>query len=888
MRNWLKLVGRRLRALVRGERLDAELTDEIRLHIELETEDLMRMHGLSRDEARRRAMIGFGGVERYREAQRDARGVRWIEQLAQDAKYAVRSLRKSPGFVVTSALTIALGIGVTTTMYSVVNRLILHPLPFANGDRWRVFGILIPAEGNLRASAMSQDMVDWAKRATTVDAVSIVFETGGVLSAPGHSTVASGADISPELLLQLGVKPTIGRVFGPADASQGAERTMVLSDHFWRAEFGGSRDVLGEHVTIHDTSYVIVGVVPDQLDAINDYSNTAFWAPLTPTQMALFTRQDWGVRGVARLKPKVTVERAEQELNLLKRQEVLAAGGKVSGVIPTRLVRPGDVMGTNLQVGLWVLVGATLLVLLITCANVASLHLVRAANRARELSVRAALGASRGRLVRQMSVEGLILAAFGGTAGIIFGYWMLRAVILLRPQQLRQLDVVQFDRWVLLVGIALAGLTSLAYGVLPAWHATSARFATLLRSVASTGLSRARSRLQSAVIVGELALSVVLLTGAGLLVTSFARMNAKDPGFAPDGLLEMGIVLPAPAFPDSVARTTFWSGLTIRADAAPDVAAAIPVGYSLLQSSSGWSGSALEIEGAPPGPKDQEFIYSVRRVPAAYFAILGIHVLAGRTFTPEDERGQDQNVVIGQEMARRFWPNGSAVGHRFRTYRANPWLTVEGVVSDVGLIGPSPVNRDLQFYYPTPRAGLDQAAGIMVRLRPGADVSRTLAVLRSIVKSVNPRAVITDARSERSILDDNLASPRFSTTLMIVFAALALVLAAVGLYGLIAYAVSQRTHEIGVRVALGAGAGDVVRMVLGDGVRLAVAGLILGLGAALAAARLLTTLLYGVSPTDPLVLVTIPIVLVATSLLASYLAARRAACVDPVIALRAE
>ncbi len=888
MQNWLKRVGRRVRALVHGERLDAELSDEIRLHVDLETEDLMRTRGLSRDEARRQAMVAFGGVERYREAQRDARGVRWLEQLGQDVKYVVRSLRKSPGFVVTSVLTIALGIGVTTAVYSVVNRLILNPLPFADGDRWRVVGMLIPAEGNLRTSAMTQDMIDWATRAKSVDDVSIVLEAGGILTARGHSTLAFGADVAPDLLRELGVKPIIGRVFGPGDGGPGAERTMVLSDHFWRAEFGGSQDVLGSHVTIHDTSYVIVGVVPDQLDAIDDYSNRAFWAPLTPGQMALFTRQGWGVRGIARLKPGVTVERAEDELNLLKRQQWLAGGGKVSDFVPTRLLRPGDVMGTNLQVGLRVLVGATLLVLLIACANVASLHLVRAARRAPELSVRAALGASRGRLVRQMSVEGSMVAVLGGVAGIVLGYWMLRAVILLRPQQLRQLDVVQFDGRVLLFGVALAVLTSLVYSVLPAWHATSARFATLLRSVASTGLSRARSRLQAAVIVGELALSVVLLAGAGLLITSFTRMNVKDPGFAADGLLEMEIVLPAAAFPDSVARTTFWSNLTARAEAAPGVAAAIPVGYSVLQSSSGWSESALEIEGTPASPKDQQFIYSTRRVPGSYFGILGIRVLAGRTFTPDDERGETNSVIIGEGMARKFWPNESAVGRRFRTYGTGPWLTVEGVVSDVGMIGPSPQNRDLQVYYPAPKTALDHAAGLMVRTRSGANADRTLAALRSLVKSVNARAIIIEARSERSILDDNLASPRFSTTLMVVFAGLALVLAAIGLYGLIAYAVSQRTHEIGVRVALGAGTGDVSRMIIGEGVRLAAAGIVLGLALALAGARLLSALLYRVSPTDPMVFLSIPVVLVATALLASYLPARRAARVDPVIALRAE
>jgi putative ABC transport system permease protein len=457
------------------------------------------------------------------------------------------------------------------------------------------------------------------------------------------------------------------------------------------------------------------------------------------------------------------------------------------------------------------------------------------------------------------------------------------------PQQLQQLDVVGFDGRVLTVGLLLAALTSVLYSVLPAWYATGGKFAANLHGAAPSRLSQGRGRLQSAVIVGELALSVVLLAGSGLLTRSFARMNAVDPGFRPDGLLELQAALPREAFPDSTARAAFWAALVGRARSINGVSDVVPVPFGMLQSSSGWANTAIETDNPAVVPDTQHVIYSLRRVPGRYFGLLGIRVLAGHPFTPADDRGETNAVVIGAGMARKFWPNTNPVGRRLRLYAQGPWKTVEGVVSDVGLIGPSPENRDLQLYMPPDTAAeFTRAAGIMVRLRPGAGESRTLAALRTAVRSVNRNAVVLTARSERSILDDNLASPRFSTTLMDLFGAMAVLLALIGLYGVIAFVVGLRTREIGIRVALGARAGDIARGVLRDGLRLALVGLAVGIAVAVGATRLLSSLLYGVGPTDPVVFGGVALALVLVALGASFIPARRAARVDPMIALRAE
>ncbi len=895
MPNWMKRLGRRWRALFNGGALDAELDEEIRLHVELETEELMRALGLSYEEARRQAKVAFGGVERYREAQHDVRGVRWLEQLAQDVKYAVRSLRKTPGFTVTAVVTIALGIGVTTAVYSVIDRLLVDPLPFAHGDRTVVLGEEVP--GTTRNGAypsgwlLSNAVIDWAEHAETFAAVSPVHGGGATLRLGEQSLIVSESYVLTSLFSAMGVRPVIGRLFVDADSSAGAPRVMLLGEAFWRREFGADPKIIGRQLALDDTSYRVIGVVSDRLNALRGYQSVDAWLPITPPMFTHLGRTMQAVQAAGVVKPGVSRQRAAQELTVLRHRLMPPRTAEAVAHQPVaRLIDPSTLLSTGLVTGLWILFGATVLVMLIASANVANLQLVRASRRAEETAVRAALGASRGRLVRQLLVESSLLAVGGGAGGILLAWWGLRAIVATRPAALPELAAMRLDPRVLAYGLALIALTSLGYGVLPALHATGSRVADTLRSGGRIGRSRARRHAQAIVVVGEIALSLVLLVGAGLLTHSFARMMAINPGFQPAGLVEIGTFLPRDRYADSTSRANFWSTAVTRARALPGVEAAVPATGGMLQEYYGFGTGKLQVEEGPHAPAPVEITYSQRPVPGQYFRVMGIRLRAGRGFSPEDERGQTQNVIIDQSLAEKLWPGQSAIGKHYRPYYpAHPqsWKRVEGVVSDVGLVG-LPGVVSMQAYTPTRSNQLADAMGIMVRVRPGTDESRTIAALRGILHSIDPKLSPPTAISESSLLYTTVAIPRFSTTLLGVFAALALLLAAIGLYGVVAHAVSQRTHEIGVRIAMGARAADVVRLVIGDGARLAVVGVAIGLVAALAGARLVAGLLYEVSPIDPLVFVAIPLSLVVVALLASYLPARRAARVDPVIALRAE
>lgn len=890
MRRFFTKLARRVRALVHGDALDAELSDEIRLHIELETEDLMQTRGLSRDEARRQAMVGFGGVERYREAQRDARGVRWMEQLAQDVKYAVRSLRKSPGFVVTSVLTIALGIGVTTTVYSVVNRLILHPLPFAHEDRIAILAVQFPGR-DVSDWVTSNDVANWARNSASFETISLLDPyAGGLVSEPDRALVASGTGVSPTLFQSLGVQPVLGRTFVNADTARGAPRVIMLGEGFWRREFGARSDIVGQALKIKDTIYTVIGVAPEQLIALRDYQEVDLWVPITSARLAKLGATMQGIQGVGLLKSGVSVTRAAQELTLLMRRLMAATGPvKLADAPSAVLVRPSMLLSSSFTEGLWALFGATLLVLLIACANVANLQLVRASRRAQDTAIRAALGASRGRLLRQLMVESLALAVVGGVCGIAFAWAGLRVIVISHPDVLGQLATVQLDRRVLAFGVAMILCTSLIYGVVPALHTTRSRLAGALRRVSQAGHgSPGGRRLQSAIVVVEVAVACLLLIGAGLPTHSVLKMLAIDPGYTPAGMLEFS-VWPQTRYPDSTSQAGYWNSVLTRVRALPGVTAAVPASGSMLQGNLSTGGGNVEAEDGPLGGKLQFLTIVSRHVPGDYFRVLGIRMLAGQTFSAQDEQSEPNVEIIDKSMAERLWPGQQAVGKRFRwgtAPRFGPWITVKGVVSDVGLValGAFP----LQEYKPTRADNVSRMSGFFVRVSPNTNEQVALATVRSAVRSVDPLVPIPSAYTESEIVDGALAIPRFATALVGAFASLALLLAAIGLYGTIAYGVSQRTREIGVRIALGARTGDVSKLITGGGLRLALGGMVIGVVGALAGVRLLAGLLYGISPTDPAVFTAIPVGLLVVAGAASYLPARRAARVDPVIALRAE
>ena len=884
--HWIYTLPLRIRSLFQRTDVEQELDDEIRDHIERQTAANVSA-GMSTTDARTAALREFGGVERRKEEVRETRGVSLIEQCMQDFSYAIRCLRRSPGFTAATVLTLGLGIGVSSAAFSLVNRLVLHPLPFAAGDRL-VLVFMHDAKSDVSMSANTDAIGAWQQSAKSFDAMAVIGRGQYFLTDSTHAFITGGSDASPALLSMLDVVPVVGRNLLPSDTVVGAPRVAMLGELLWRREFGGRPDIVGRSVQLNDTLVTIVGVAPTQLNALMIYQPVGLWTPVSASR-ALTVRRSSGINVIARMRPGVTEADAQRELQDLDDRVRHDAGrpARTASSEVVRLARPSDFLGTELHVGLWIVFGATGLVLLIACANVANLQLVRMTRRAGELAVRRALGASSSRLARQLIIESGALTLVGTAAGVLFGSWILRAVVAMRPEQMRQLTVVRFDWAAVGFAVAAAMISSMVFAVAPAWRQGTAALADGLRISGAHSTAR-RRWLQPVVVSGEIALSLVLLMGAGLLVRSFVRMQRVDPGYVAEDLIEFGVTLRGAHFPDSLARDEFWRQFLPRVRSIPGVVA-VSVPLSLPSEPGLTETDSLEVEGRPFAPGEGHVWIEGWSYSSADFRVLQNRVLQGRLFSEEDERGETDAVVVGATAARALWPGTTAIGKRIRVHAGERWLTVVGVVADQGAVTDAmPTQTRLQLFRPYAEAQLHRRRSLMLRVASGARTEAVLASMTSAVHTIDRTIPVTLAKSEVAILQDARARPRFVTTILSMFAGLALFLACLGLYGVISYAVSRRVREIGVRMALGAESTDVVRLVLGDGLRLALVGAVVGIVASAAASRVLRGMLYGVSPLDPTVFVAMPAILVIVALLATYLPARRAARADPMEALRAE
>jgi predicted permease len=884
--HWIYTLPLRIRSLFQRTDVEQELDDEIRDHIERQTAANISA-GMSTTGARTAALREFGGVERRKEEVRETRGVSLIEQCMQDFSYAIRCLRRSPGFTAATVLTLGLGIGVSSAAFSLINRLVLHPLPFAAGDRL-VLVFMHDAKSDVSMSANPDAIGAWQQSAKSFDEMAVIGRGQYFLTDSTHAFTTGGSDASPSLLSILDIVPVVGRNLLPSDTVVGAPRVAMLGELLWRREFGGRPEIVGRSVQLNDTLVTIVGVAPTQLNALMIYQPVGLWTPVSASR-ALTVRRSSGMNVIARMRPGVTETDAQRELQDLDDRVRHDAGrpARTASSEVVRLARPSDFLGTELHVGLWIAFGATGLVLLIACANVANLQLVRMTRRAGELAVRRALGASSSRLARQLIIESGALTLFGTAAGVLLGSWILRAVVVMRPEQMRQLTVVRFDWAAVGFAVAAAMISSLVFAVAPAWRQGTAALADGLRISGAHSTAR-RRWLQPVVVSGEIALSLILLMGAGLLVRSFVRMQRVDPGYVAEDLIEFSVTLRGAHFPDSLARDEFWRQFLPRVRAIPGVAAiSVPVS---LPSERGWTeADSLEVEGRQFAPGEGHVWLEDWRYSGADFRVLENRVLQGRVFGTEDERGETDAVVIGQSAARDLWPGTSAIGKRLRVHAGEPWHTVVGVVADQGAVtGPVRTEPRLQLFFPTSETRLHRRRGLLVRVASGVNVESVLANMTFALHGMDRTIPITLSKSEVAMMHDERAGPRFVTMILTVFAGLALFLACFGLYGVISYAVSQRVHELGVRMALGAESTDVIRLVLGSGLRLALAGAVIGIAASIAATRVLRGMLYGVSPLDPTVFVVMPAILMAVALFATYLPAHRAARANPMEALRAE
>lgn len=868
-----------------------DIDDEIALHLEMRIADL-RAAGLAPDAARAEALRRFGDAESLRDYcqkidapyARRARVRAWLQGWTQDVRFAVRQLRRAPAFTAIAVFTLALGIGANTAIFSVVQHVLLAPIPYRGGDR--IVQIWEAMPGNQAFISPSRDAIDiWKARARSLEQM-VGFSAGEMTFADGSTPeLVESASIASDMLPFLGVRPLLGRNFTPQDTVTGAAPVVILGYGIWQRRYGGSSDVLGRLVRVDGKPAVVIGVMPRGLSLPFEPGDRGVWMPLRLT-----TSTD-RVLTMGRLRAGRSATDAGRELSAISAsaaREGSAAGFLGSAVARTRRDLIGDVYRRTLMI----LFGAVGLVLLIACANVANLLLVRAGGRQREFAVRTALGAGSGRLIRQVLTESMLLALAGCVAGLVLAWRVLHLIITLSPADLN-LAGVRLEPAVLAWSVGISVITGIIFGLAPALLATEHSIGESLKSAvrSTSGGVRAR-RVRSALVIGEIALSVVLLVGAGLLIRSFRALEQMSPGFDPRGVVGIAIDLPAEQFPSPLSRQTAITQVLDAVRHVPGVQSATVAAD--MPPNGGVAFGELEIEGRTMASSDKVSIIGYGMGAPNYFRVLGIPLRTGRIFTSEDSpvsssdssapHAGPRNIVVGERFARHFWPAGNAVGARIRLNSKGDWETIVGVVGDVqrpGVLGEASRYRMYVPFVPT----MPQAE---ILVRASSSSGSLVPALTAAIMRADPFIRVHKAQTAESVIADAVAQPRFAMTLVGTFALLALLLAVVGLYGVIAYSVSHRTREIGVRVALGARPSEVVSLILLHGLGLAAIGIAIGVAASVGVTRVIRSLLFGVSATDPVTFVVAGLVIALISTLACYIPARRAALIDPVIALRTD
>jgi putative ABC transport system permease protein len=806
--------------------------------------------------------------------------------LWQDLRYGARMLAKNPGFSFIAMLTLALGIGANTAIFSLVRGVLLRPLPFSEPER--LIGIRESKVGEGHNNPMAwRSFAEFRAKAQTLESIAAYFNWNPDIEQVDGTVRVIGAQVSHGYFKVLGVQPLLGRDFMPEDDKVGAPPTAILGHDLWQQLYGGDREVVGKSLRIDGQSLTIIGVMPP-VSIGEQIGWRSLWVPLRTNEAFQLNNAGRWVRASARLKPGVTLEQARAEMAMLMeglKQAYPATHSREHGVYATSL--KDFVVDPNAQKALWLLFGAVALVLLIACANVANLMLARAAGREKELAVRAALGASRFALVRQLLSESLLLSGCGAAAGWLLAQWLLAAVVKFSPDEVRRLGELKLDAGVLAFTLALSVLTGLLFGLAPAFGATRLNLNESLkdgaRSVSGGGRQR---RLRGALVVLEVALALLLLTGSGLLLKSFAKLRTVELGFNPDRLLTMSLRLPNSRYKDPAQRVNYFQQTLANLQQLPGVQAA-GICFSLPMTGDGAT-DAVWIEGQPAPPKGEEPVLRGGSVSADYFKAMGIPVRQGRAFT-EEEVWQGRDVIIVNEaFARRFFPGENPVGKRVKVGERNPpYSTIVGVVANH--IQPGVDNRIWEeMFYPYVNTVDPPLWQMNLVVKTAGEPAAMTSVVVNEARKLDRLLPIAKIRTMDDLRASALQSDRFNLWLLGSFALLALLLAALGIYGVMTYSVSQRTRELGIRLALGAQAIDVLKLVAAQGMKLALIGMALGLGASLALTPLMKSLLFGVGATDPLTFGMVALTLAGVALLACYIPARRATKVDPMIALRYE
>jgi putative ABC transport system permease protein len=893
MIHYLRALVARLRGLFGGRRADQELDDEIETHLRLLTERYVRQ-GVTEEEAAWAARRQFGNVTLLQEVNREMRGIGLIETLFQDLRYGVRMLRKNPGFTFVAVLTLALGIGANTAIFSVVNAVLLRPLPYPEPDRLMM---VFPAyeqggrDGRI-GTVTGPDFVEWRNQCRVC--AQVAAHTG---AQPGNMTGGAEPDrvriarVTENLFATLGMQPMLGRTFLPEemgrpspgnDMQATGSTAVILSYGLWQRRFGADLAVIGKTVKVEGDACAVIGIMPDGFKFPDEADA---WAPVALSPK----RNNAYLRVVARLQPGVTQAQAQAELATIARwleQEFPQTNRGLS----VNLVPLQEHLVGNVRSSLLIFLGAVSFVLLIACANVANLLLARAATRQKEMAVRAALGASRLRIIRQLLTESLSLAFAGGGLGLLLAFGILKLLLAFAPQGIPRLTAIRIDLWVLGFTLLLAVLTGVIFGLAPALQASRLDLNASLKEggTRATG-GGSRHRLRGLLVVAEVSMALVLLIGAGLLLKSFTRLRETKLGFNPDHVLTASVTLPKATYPKTEQVKAYYQQALARLATRPEAQAVGVVNKLPLGNTGVGIQGDLTVEGESierPGVMASKLAASTD-----YFRALGIPLLKGRTFNERDTADSPGVLIISETLARRLWPNEDALGKRINIgLPGETWREVVGVVGDVKQreLGAPPA---LALYQP-----FSQVADMLRLLigeatfviRTAAEPQTFIASLRNELQAVDRELPLHNVAVMDQVVTKSVADPRFYTLLLGSFSALALILAAAGIYGVISYSVTQRTHEIGIRLALGAQSGAILRFVVRQGMALALAGLAIGLAGAFALTRVLSDFLYQVSVTDPATFALIALLLISVALIASYIPARRATKVDPLLALRHE
>ena len=809
----------------------------------------------------------------------------------QDLRYGARMLLRNPAVSAVAVVTLALGIGANTATFSIVNAVMLRPLPYQNPDRLVSLWTNVPEHG--RRPITPGNFVDWKNQNTVFENMAAFSSSTVTLTGDGEPVQMMGANTSAGYFAVVGVEPMIGRLFHPEEYAPGKNQVVILGNAFWRSHYGGDRTIIDKTITLDGRSFTVTGVMPPGIYPVwpttegrisFDESHQQFWLPMAYNSRWAANRTAHALGVVGRLKAGITFAQAQAEMNTIgARLEQEHAENKGERIIVNRFMN--EVVG-DVRPALLTLLGAVGLVLLIACANIASLLLAQHAARSKEIAIRAALGAGRARLVRQFFIEALLLSVLGSTAGIALAEFGMGALLKIIPTKIPRLDQVQLDWQVLAFTLLLSLVTCLLFGMVPAWQATKPDLQPTLEHGVRTSGPGTGQGFRQLLVVFQVSMAVMLVIAAGLLIKSFWRLRQADPGFTSNNVLSAHVTL-APQYHKPLKTNDFYNQLIERISVLPDVdAVAIAYDHPLESNMV----DDFKIEGRTESESGRPASANFQPVSWDYFRTVGMTIISGRPFTQQDDQDHPGVAIVNEAFARQYLPQGTALGQRIQpVLPAQIWnnerltsFEVVGIVRNVKSAGWN-AESEPTYYLPATQAPF-QAMTILVRTRN--DPATLVSALRNAVQTIDPTQPVTNIRTLDQIVSDSIAQPRLNMLLMGLFGGLALILAAVGIYGLMSYSVTERTREIGTRMALGAQVLDVLRLVLKQGMTLALIGEVIGLVGAFALTRVIRGLLFGVAPTDAMTFIAVAAVLTSVALLACYFPARRAAKVDPLVALR--